>query len=121
MSPIPVCDDFDMIFGATDGAEDEAVKSRLAISPPKLRSASSLKNSSSSSVPTVEVIGRAEDDQVDYELESSNELANELTSETPKKKAITATLLDEENTPRKSTFVETGDLESVTVLSVTYI
>lgn len=121
MSPIPACDDFDMIFGAGDGTEDEAVKSRLAISPPKLRSASSLKNSASSaSVPTVEVIGRAEDDQVDYELESANELVNE----TPKKKAIiepAVTLVDEENTPRKSTFVETGDLESVTVLSFPYI
>lgn len=120
MCPTPVSDDFDMIFGAADGTDDEAVKSRLAISPPKLRSASSLKNSSTASVPTVEMIGRAEDDQVDYELESSSEQINE----TPRKKAnltSSTSQVDSEETPKKSTSIETGDLESVTVLSIFYL
>jgi hypothetical protein len=122
MTPTPVSDEFDMIFGAADGTDDEAVKSRLAISPPKLRSASSLKilSSSAASVPSVEVIGRTEDDQVDYELESSNEQINE----TPRKRAILepagygSFLDDDEKTPRKTVSAEAGDLESAAVRSL---
>lgn len=74
MPPVPASDDFDTIFCSTD---DEAVKSRLAISPPKIRSGSSLKASTHSMEdgevePKTEVLGRV-DDQVDYELESGQE------------------------------------------------
>jgi len=77
-TPIPASDDFDTIFG---GIDDDAVKSKLAISPPRTRSASTVKTSMSTS--SSESVGKRDDmasrtqDLVDYELESGEEVMEE--------------------------------------------
>lgn len=80
--PIPAPDDFDTIFCSTD---DEAVKSRLAISPTKIRSGSILKASCCAGRMEVgsreEELGRRMEDQVDYELESGEEEGEEDASQ----------------------------------------
>lgn len=98
--PVPALDDFEAIFGETD---DEAVKSRLAISPPKIRSSSVSKASSETNRPKVEIIGRLED-QVDYELESGEEPS------TPAKKAA-----EEPKRTHQSKLLVQNTLESVSV------